>query len=49
MLEYKWISIYFYECIYDNIRVTRQSATLDEVRDAAKAADAHEFIKRLPI
>ena len=28
----------FSKSIYDNIRVTRQSATLDEVREAAKAA-----------
>ena len=39
----------FPKSIYDNIRVTRQSATLDEVKEAAKAADAHEFIKRLPM
>lgn len=39
----------FSKSIYDNIRVTRQSATLDEVREVAKAADAHEFIKRLPM
>ena len=39
----------FSKSIYDNIRVTRQSATLDEVREAAKAADAHEFIKKLPM
>ena len=39
----------FSKSIYDNIRVTRQSATLDDVREAAKAADAHEFIKRLPM
>lgn len=39
----------FSKSIYDNIRVTRQSATLDEVKEAAKAADAHEFIKRLPM
>ena len=32
----------FSKSIYDNIRVTRQSATLDEVKEAAKAADAHE-------
>lgn len=40
---------FFSKSIYDNIRVTRQSATLDEVKEAAKAADAHEFIKRLPM
>ena len=39
----------FPKSIYDNIRVTRQSATLYEVKEAAKAADAHEFIKRLPM
>ena len=39
----------FSKSIYDNIRVARQSATLDEVKEAAKAADAHEFIKRLPM
>ncbi len=39
----------FSKSIYDNIRVTRQSATLDDVREATKAADAHEFIKRLPM
>lgn len=39
----------FSKSIYDNIRVSRQSATLDEVKEAAKAADAHEFIKRLPM
>lgn len=35
--------------LYDNIRVSRQSASLDEVKEAAKKADAHEFIKRLPM
>ena len=39
----------FSKSIYDNIRVSRQSATLEEVKEAAKAADAHEFIKRLPM
>lgn len=39
----------FSKSIYDNIRVSRQNATLDEVKEAAKAADAHEFIKRLPM
>ena len=39
----------FSKSIYDNIRISRQTATLEEVKEAAKAADAHEFIKRLPM
>lgn len=39
----------FSKTIYDNIRVSRMSASLDEVKEAAKAADAHEFIKRQPM
>jgi ATP-binding cassette subfamily B protein len=39
----------FSKSIYDNIRVSRMNATLEEVKDAAKAADAHEFIKKLPM
>ena len=39
----------FSKSIYDNIRVSRMEATLDEVKEAAKAADAHEFIKKLPM
>ena len=39
----------FSKSIYDNIRVSRQTATLDEVKEAAKKADAHEFIKKLPM
>ena len=39
----------FSKSIYDNIRVSRQNATLEEVKEAAKAADAHDFIKRLPM
>ena len=39
----------FSKSIYDNIRASRMSATLDEVKEAAKAADAHEFIRRLPM
>ena len=37
------------EITYENIRVGRQTASLEEVKEAAKAADAHEFIKRLPM
>ena len=39
----------FSKSIYDNIRVSRQNASLEEVKEAAKAADAHDFIKRLPM
>lgn len=39
----------FSKSIYDNIRVSRRNATLDEVKEAAKVADAHDFIKRLPM
>lgn len=39
----------FSKSIYDNIRVSRMTATLEEVKEAAKAADAHEFIKKLPM
>ncbi|MGN0351586.1 MAG: peptidase domain-containing ABC transporter [Roseburia sp.] len=39
----------FSKSIYDNIRVSKRNATLDEVKEAAKAADAHDFIKRLPM
>lgn len=39
----------FSKNIYDNIRVSRMNATLEEVEEAAKTADAHNFIKRLPM
>ncbi|MBO5372443.1 MAG: peptidase domain-containing ABC transporter [Lachnospiraceae bacterium] len=39
----------FSRSIYDNIRVSRMDATLEEVKEAAKAADAHTFIKKLPL
>ena len=39
----------FSKSIYDNIRVSRMNATLEEVKEAAKAADAHDFIKKLPM
>ncbi len=35
----------FSKTIYDNIRISRMDATLDEVKEAAKKADAHEFIR----
>ena len=39
----------FSKSIYDNIRVTKMNASLEEVKVAAKEADAHEFIKKLPM
>ena len=39
----------FSKSIYDNIRVSKMNSTLDEVKEAAKAADAHEFIRKLPM
>jgi len=39
----------FSKNIYDNIRVAKMNSTLDEVREAAIKADAHEFIRRLPM
>ena len=39
----------FSKTIYDNIRISRPEALFDEVRAAAKKADAHEFIRMLPL
>ena len=39
----------FSKSIFDNIRVSRQNSTLEEVKAAAKAVDAHDFINRLPM
>ena len=38
----------FSKSIFENIRMTKPNATLDEVKDAAKQAEAHEFIRALP-
>lgn len=38
----------FSKSIFENIRVSKPNATLDEVKDAAKRANAHDFILRLP-
>lgn len=38
----------FSKSIYDNIRVSKVNASLDEVKEAAKKADAHNFIRKLP-
>ena len=37
----------FHRSIADNIAYARPSATLDEIKDAAKKAYAHDFIKQL--
>lgn len=39
----------FSKSVYDNIRIVKLNATEEEVIEAAKLADAHEFIKKLPL
>ena len=39
----------FSKTIYDNIRISRMDATMEAVKEAAKKADAHEFIRHLPL
>jgi ATP-binding cassette subfamily B protein len=39
----------FSKSIFDNIRISKPNATLDEVKEAAKKADAHDFIRKLPL
>ena len=39
----------FSKSIYDNIRVTKINSSLEDVKAAAKEADAHDFIKKLPM
>ena len=39
----------FSKSIYENIIVTKISASLDDVKEAAKLAGAHDFIKKLPL
>ena len=39
----------FSKTILDNIRISRPDATVDEVKEAAKKADAHDFIRKLPL
>lgn len=41
-------SFLFYDTLYENIRVGKPNATAEEVYAAAKAAQCHEFIERLP-
>lgn len=38
----------FYDTVFNNIAVGRQGATADEVYAAAKAAQCHDFIQKLP-
>ena len=39
----------FSKSIYDNIRVSKMNSTLEEVKQAAKESEAHDFIKKLPM
>lgn len=39
----------FSKSILDNIRVSKMDASLEEIENAAKAADAYDFIKKLPL
>lgn len=39
----------FSKTILDNIRISRPDATVAEVKEAAKKADAHDFIRKLPL
>ena len=39
----------FSKTLFENIRISRPEATLDEVKAAAKKADAHESIRKLPL
>lgn len=39
----------FSRTIYDNIRVSKPNSTLEEVKEAARKADAHDFIRKLPM
>ena len=39
----------FSKSIYDNIRVSKMNASLDEVKEAAKLAGAHDFVKKQPM
>lgn len=41
-------SVIFADSAFENIRYSRPNATLEQVIDAAKAAQAHEFIEALP-
>jgi len=45
VLQDTWL---FYGSIYENLAYGKESATREEVEEAAKAARIHSFIKRLP-
>ncbi|MEZ4689073.1 MAG: hypothetical protein R3A12_02405 [Ignavibacteria bacterium] len=38
----------FFGTIYDNIAYGRPDATAEEIMEAAKMANAHEFISQMP-
>lgn len=40
--------ILFKDTIYNNIKIGKQDATIDEVIEAAKRANCHQFISKLP-
>lgn len=40
--------VLFNTTVYENIRYGKENATRDEIEEAAKAANAHYFIKKLP-
>jgi ATP-binding cassette subfamily B protein len=39
----------FSKNIYDNIRVSKMASTIEDVKGAAKLADAHGFISKMPL
>ena len=39
----------FSKTIFENIRISRPEATMEQVKEAAKKADADEFIRKLPL
>lgn len=40
--------VLFGTTVYENIRYGRETATREEIEIAAKAANAHKFIQKLP-
>lgn len=40
--------VLFGTTVYENIRYGKETATREEIESAAKAANAHNFIKKLP-
>ena len=39
----------FSKTLFENIRISNPNATMEQVKEAAKKADAHEFIRKLPL